>query len=204
VLTGPREDLSWEKPDTTPMDFFDLKGILEAMLSGLHTDAQFVTSDHPALHPRRAADLKIGDKVIGSLGELHPLLLEKFDLPAQAVLIAEFDLDALFAYFSSMYKTQSLSKYPAVVQDLALVVDENIPAERVQALIENTGGSLVQRAVCFDLYHGDQIPRGKKSLAYQITFQANDKTLSDADATKVRERIIARIRNEIGAEVRGT
>lgn len=203
ILTGAREDLHWDKADTTPMDFYDLKGVIEAILGGLHLDGKFIASDHPALHPRRAAELKLGDAVVGVLGELHPLLLEKFDLPAQAVLIAELDLDALLANVSALYKTQALSKYPAVVQDVALIVDENIAAERVHALIQDTGGALLQRAVLFDVYRGDQIPRGKKSLAYQLTFQANDRTLSEADATKARERIVARLRNEIGAEVRG-
>lgn len=203
ILTGPREDLHWDKADLTPMDFYDLKGIVEAVLGGLHLDAAFTPSDHPALHPRRAASLVHDGHELGVLGELHPLLLEKFDLPAQAILVAELDVDALLAPVSTLYKVSGLSKYPAVVQDVAIVVDESIAAERVRTLIENTAGTLVQRAVLFDVYHGDQIPRGKKSLAYQITFQAGDRTLSDADATKVRERIVARLRNEIGAELRG-
>jgi len=203
ILTGAREDLHWDKADTTPMDFYDLKGVIEAILGGLHLDAKFIASDHPALHPRRAAELKLGDAVIGALGELHPLLLEKFDLPAQPVLIAEIDLDALLANVSTLYKTTALSKYPAVAQDVALIIDENITAERVHTLIRDTGGALLQRAVLFDVYRGDQIPRGKKSLAYQLTFQASDRTLSEADATKARERIVARLRNEVGAEVRG-
>jgi phenylalanyl-tRNA synthetase beta chain len=124
-------------------------------------------------------------------------------LPAQAVLVAEFDLDALLARVPLTYKTRALSRYPGIAQDLALIVDEDVPADRVHALIVQTGGALLQRAVLFDVYRGDQIPRGKKSLAYALTFQAMDRTLSDADASKVREKIVARLKREIGAEVRG-
>jgi phenylalanyl-tRNA synthetase beta chain len=204
ALTGPRQDASWHHADMTPMDFFDLKGIVEALLGGLHlSGAAFVPSDHPLYHPGRAAALRIDEQEIGVLGELHPLLREKFDLPAQAVLIGEFDLDALLARVNRSYAVASPSRYPAVAQDLALIVDEHVPADRVHALIVQTGGNLLARAVLFDVYRGDQIPRGKKSLAYALSFQAPDRTLSDADATKVREKIAARLKREIGAEVRG-
>ena len=206
ALTGPRHDVSWhaEQGDTTPMHFFDLKGVVESLLGGLHLrSAEYVASDHPLYHPGRAAALKIEGQEIGVFGELHPLLGEKFDLPVQPVLIGEFDLDALLAHVDMSYTVASPSRYPAVAQDLALIVDENIPADRVHALIVQTGGNLLARAVLFDVYHGDQIPRGKKSLAYSLSFQSPDRTLSDAEATKVREKIAARLKREIGAEVRG-
>lgn len=204
ILTGPREELHWEKADTAPMDFFDLKGIVQTLLDGLHiAGAKFSPSDHPALHPRRAAALQVDAREIGALGELHPLLLEKFNLPAQSVLLAEFDLDAMLERVSTLYAVHSLSRYPGVVQDLALVVDEEITGERVRSLIRETGGALLQRVVLFDIYRGEQVPPGKKSLAYQLTFQASDRTLSDSDATQAREKIVARLQKEIGAQVRG-
>jgi phenylalanyl-tRNA synthetase beta chain len=204
VITGAREEVAWQGADTAPMDFYDLKGVVEALFAGLHlTNASFVPSSNPMFHPGRGAEVKLGDWVIGQFGELHPVIREKFDLPAQAVLLAEFDLDALLARVPLTYKTRALSRYPGVAQDLALIVDEDVPADRVHALIVQTGGALLQRAVLFDVYRGDQIPRGKKSLAYALTFQAMDRTLSDADASKVREKIIARLKREIGAEVRG-
>jgi phenylalanyl-tRNA synthetase beta chain len=204
LLTGSRDEIHWEKADTALMDFFDLKGSTQALLDDLHvSEAKFVVSDHPSLHPRRAASLQIDGQEIGFLGEIHPLLLERFDLPSQAVLVSELDLDALLAHASAMYAVRAPTRYPGVVQDLALVVDESIAAERIHALIQETGGALLQRAVLFDIYRGEQIARGKKSLAYQLTFQAVDRTLSDADASKVREKIVARLQKEVGAEVRG-
>ncbi len=203
VLTGPREHVSWHGSDTAPMGFFDLKGIVEALLEGLHLSATFAPADDPLFHPGRAAALKFDAQAIGVFGELHPVVREKFDLPAQAVLVGEFDLDALLARVLPGHKVNALSRYPGVAQDLALVVDENVPADRVQALIAQTGGALLQRVVLFDVYRGDQIPPGKKSLAYSLTFQASDRTLSDADASKTREKIVARLKREIGAAVRG-
>ncbi|MBM3130189.1 MAG: phenylalanine--tRNA ligase subunit beta [Chloroflexi bacterium] len=206
VLTGARDEIAWQGADTSPVDFYDLKGIVETLLAGLHlTNASFVASDNALFHPGRGAQVRLGDWVIGELGELHPVIrdAERFDLPAQAVLVGEFDLDALFARVTMAYKTSALSRFPGVAQDLALIVDENVPAERVHTLIAQTGGALLQRATLFDVYRGDQIAQGKKSLAYALTFQAPDRTLSDADASKVREKIVARLKREIGAEVRG-
>ncbi|MCX7839404.1 MAG: phenylalanine--tRNA ligase subunit beta, partial [Anaerolineae bacterium] len=116
VMTGARDEVTWQGADTTPMDFSDLKGVVEALLDGLHaTHASFVPSSNPMFHPGRAAQLKLGDSVIGELGELHPLVREKFDLPAQTVLVAEFDVDALLMRVPKTYKTASLSRFPAVV-----------------------------------------------------------------------------------------
>lgn len=204
ALTGPREEMAWEKTDTVPMDFYDFKGILESLLGGLHLSAAaFAASNHSSFHPGRAAALTFDTQEIGVFGELHPLLRDKFDLPAQPVLIGEFDLDALLARVAPAQAIRALSRYPAVVQDLAFVVDETMPAERVHAMIVQTGGELMERAVLFDVYRGEPIPRGKKSLAYKLTFQAMDRTLSDADATKLREKIVARLKHELGAELRG-
>jgi phenylalanyl-tRNA synthetase beta chain len=204
ALTGSREEASWLQSDTAPMNFYDFKGIVETLLGGLHVSgASFAASNHPLYHPGRAAALKIGEQEIGAFGELHPLLRERFDLPAQAVLVGEFDLDALLAHVPSGYSVAALARYPAVAQDLALIVDENVPADRVHTIIAQSGGALLQRATLFDVYRGDQIPRGKKSLAYSLLFQAKDRTLSDADATKAREKIVARLQKEIGAQVRG-
>jgi phenylalanyl-tRNA synthetase beta chain len=204
ALTGLCEEMAWVKTDTTPMDFYDLKGVVEALLAGLHLNGTtFAASDHPLFHPGRAAALKFDAQEIGVFGELHPLVRERFDLPAQPVIVGEFDLDALLARVTPAYQVTALSRYPAVAQDLALIVDEALPADRVHALIVQTGGALLQRAVLFDVYRGEPIARGKKSLAYALTFQAADRTLSDADASKVREKIVARLRREVSAEVRG-
>ncbi len=203
VMTGARDEIHWQGANTTPMDFYDLKGVVESLLGGLHLTASFGVSSNPLFHPGRAATLKIGDAVIGEFGELHPVVREKFDLPAQAALVGEFDLDTLFAQITLDYKVASLARYPAVSQDLAVIVTEDVAAERVQTLIAQTGGALLKRATLFDVYRGDQVGAGKKSLAYALTFQSDERTLADTDASKVREKIIARLKRELNADVRG-
>ena len=190
--------------DTAPMDFFDYKGVVQVLLEGLHiSNASYAPSDHSLFHPGRAASLLVDGQAIGSFGELHPALRERFDLPGQPVLVGEFDLETLLGFVSPAFSIHPLSRYPAVVQDLAVVVDENVPAERVHELIRQTGGTLLQRAALFDVYRGEPIPAGRKSLAYTLTFQAMDRTLSDSDASKIREKIVSRLRHVLGAELRG-
>ena len=142
---------------------------------------------------------------MGVIGELHPLVREAFDLPAQPVCALEFDLEALLAQAIAVGKVRTLQpipRFPAVSQDLAVVVDEDLPAQQVQAAIVEAGGRLLRRAELFDLYRGEQIPHGKKSLAYSLAYQAEDRTLTDDEVAKVQERIVRRLAQELGAELR--
>jgi len=127
---------------------------------------------------------------------------EAFDLPAQAVGALEFDLEALLAQVSAMRTMQSIPRFPSVSQDLAVIVGEDLPAQKVQEAIVETGGRLLRQVELFDLYRGEQIPPGKKSLAYSLTYQAEDRTLTDAEVAKVQERIVRRLAQELGAERR--
>ena len=226
LLTGPRALLTWQmtqhnaasnssepksdrvmmrQGDTSAMDFFDLKGIVEELGAGLHvSDLNFVPIAHPMFHPGRAALLQIGTDAVGVFGELHPLVREKWELPAQAVLVGEFDLEKILAHTDSRFIVTPISRYPAVVQDIALVVDETVQAARAEALIRQTGGALLRDAKLFDVYRGAPLPQGKKSLAYTLTFQALDHVLSDTDAGKLRDKIVNRLTRELGAELRSS
>jgi len=203
VLTGLRHESTWQSAAVELMDFYDLKGIVQELGAGLHVrDLDFVATAHPALHPGRAAELRIGAAAVGVLGELHPLTREKWALPAQAVLVAEFDLEKILAHAETRFIVRTISRYPAIVQDIALLVDENVQAARVEGLIRQTGGALLTDAHLFDVYRGEPLPPGKKSLAYTLTFQALDQVLSDADAAKARAKIVARLARQVGAELR--
>jgi len=234
VMTGPREARSWlEGQDSTPMGFYDLKGVVETLLAGLGLEGTFepgetsVSAGHPpvephaAFHPGRCAQVTVGDSVVGVAqptvvgvvqptvvgvaGELHPAVQEAFDLSEQPVCALEFDLEALLAQARAVGAVrimQSIPRFPAVSQDLAVVVDENLPAQQVQEAIVGAGGRLLRRAEIFDLYRGEQIPPGKKSLAYSLTYQAEDRTLTDDEVAKVQERIVRRLAEEFGAELR--
>jgi phenylalanyl-tRNA synthetase beta chain len=206
VMTGSREEQTWLAADTTPVDFFDLKGVVESMLAGLHvSEAIFSPTRQQAYYPGRVAELAIGGQVIGVLGQLHPRVVQAYDFKADEswpVLAADFDLDSLLAQVSDGHVVKSVSRFPPVQQDIAVIVDEAIPAEQVQALITQTGQPLLTEARLFDLFRGEQIGRGKKSLAYSLTFQAEDRTLTDKDAAKQQQKIVQRLERELGAKLR--
>ncbi len=202
-MTGPREEPFWQNADSAPVDFYDLKGVLEEFVEGLHLrDVSYGPSDHPLFRPGRAAVMHIGTYQVGVFGELHPFVRERFGLPEQPVLVGEFDLEAILSQTETSYLVKLPSRYPAVVQDIALIVDEAVPAARVEGLIRQTGGALLTRAWLFDVYRGEPLPSGKKSLAYRLTFQSSERGLTDADAAKVREKIVQRLKRELSAELR--
>jgi len=203
VMTGPREARSWlAGQGCTPLGFYDLKGVVETLLAGLRLEGVFEPGQHPAFHPGRCAQVSVGDGVLGVMGELHPLVLDAFDLPPQPVCALEFDLEALLAQVGVARTIQPISRFPAVVQDVALVVDEGLSAEEVRQAILAFGGRLLRDARLFDLYQGEQIPPAKKSLAYSLTYQAEDRTLTDAEVAQVQERIVQHLAEELGAELR--
>jgi phenylalanyl-tRNA synthetase beta chain len=208
VMTGPREPLSWKGGDRAPIDFYDLKGVIETLLNGLHVEGKdFEATEHPTYYPGRTARLKVNGTLIGVLGELHPLVRESFDLPDQAVLAAEFDLEALTKQVPMSVQVTDVPRFPTVTEDLALIVDEKISAAKVlETIWQGAGGkgqdSLLKNAELFDVFKGDRIGAGKKSLAYRLTYQA-DRTLTDPEVVKVREAIIKRLKEEVDAALRG-
>ena len=185
------------------LDFFDLKGVVETLLERLYvTGAAYRAVEHPTFQPGRTACLLVGDAEIGVLGELQPAVREAFGLPDLRVAAAELDLEALLDQAPATLLVEPISAYPAVLQDLAVVVDDEVPAAEVQDHIAKTGGFLLKDVRLFDVYRGDPVPAGKKSLAFALTFQAPDKTLRDAVVAKQVKRIAGRLRKELGAELR--
>jgi len=205
AMTGLREATAWDVKDSPKLDFYDLKGRIELLLSGLrYTDIVYTAIDSVKyLHPGKAAEISIGNQVVGVFGELHPLVKEKFELGDSPVLVAEFNLDLLRA-IAPAYGITPVSEFPPVYEDIAVILDESVPAERVEGLIRQTGafGKIVTSVRLFDVYRGEQIGPGKKSLAYNLTYQAPDKTLTDAEAAAIRNRIVKRLEQEVGAKLR--
>lgn len=203
AMTGLREATAWDVKDSPKLDFFDLKGRIELMLSGLRlTNISYTaTSSYSHLHPGKAAEVKVGDKVIGAFGEMHPLVKEQYELGDSPVLVAEFDLDIMRA-IAPTYGIKTIPETPPIYEDIALIVDEAVPAEKIEALIRQTGGRSVTDVRLFDLYRDEKIGEGKKSLAYALTYQAEDKTMTDADAAAIRNKIVKRLEKEVGAKLR--
>lgn len=204
VLSGPRGEEHWDSTAVPPaMDFFDLKGIIEGLLGALHVaDVVYRPSTVPHLHPGQAAEVLAGTVVLGTFGRLHPKLLGPFDLGRRVVLVGEFDVDALLRAIPARYLQQPVSAYPPVLQDMALVVDAATPAAKVADEIRKGGGELLRHARLFDVYTGANLPSGKKSLAYALTYQAEDRVLSDKEVAKLHARIVSRLEKVLGASLR--
>jgi phenylalanyl-tRNA synthetase beta chain len=184
-------------------DFFDLKGVVETLLQRLHvTGADYQAAEHASFQPGRTAVLVVGDVQIGILGELHPVVRESFGLPDMRVAVADLDLGALLAQVPTTWLLEPISAYPAVLQDLAVVVDEHVPAAEVHRAIVGAGGFLLKEVRLFDVYRGHPVPPGKKSLAFALAFQAPDKTLRDATVAKQVQRIAGQLNRDLGAELR--
>jgi phenylalanyl-tRNA synthetase beta chain len=203
ALHGDRHPTAWDIPAGQPMDFFDLKGVLEALLDGLHiSGAVFEPAADPVYHPGKCAQVRVGETVLGSFGELHPLLKRRYDFAAAPVLAADLDLTALIDQMPENYPIQGVPVFPPVLEDIALIVDEDLPAVQVEAAIRQAGGTMLAGVRLFDIFRGDQIGAGKKSLAYSLTSLAPDRTLTDTEATQIRNRIIKRVEQALGAKLR--
>ena len=204
ALSGPRGARSWVTGQRTAFGFYDLKGIVEALGAHLGVDElRFEPAVHPTFHPGRVASLWVGGEEIGVLGEVHPLVRAGFDLPDQCVCLLELDLEKLLAAARPRQRFTPISRMPALNLDLALVVDEEVPSDTVQDAIREVGGALLVEVVLFDVYRGEQLAPGKKSLAYSLTFQAPDKTLTSEQATRQRDRIVEHLATQYGARIRG-
>lgn len=202
-MTGSWNAANWDRLQSPAMDFFDLKGVVEALLDGVHlADWKMKPAEHPSFHPGKCAEVWLGDEVLGVLGELHPGVKKNYAFGQDPVLVAEFDGDALVRLSSSVFTNRAISSFPAMVEDIALRVDENVPADELEALIWQAGGKLLVDVKLFDVFRGAKLGEGKKSLAYQLTYQAFDRTLTDKDALNIRNRIVKQSKNVFGAELR--
>jgi phenylalanyl-tRNA synthetase beta chain len=202
VMIGLRNPTAWDVKESPLMDFFDLKGRIEFLLSGLrYSNASYSAIDSVNyLHPGKAVEVKVNGQTVGVFGELHPLTKEKYEFGDAPVIVAEFDLDAL-RKAAPTYEVTPVADVPPVLEDIAVIVDEAVPAERVASLIKQTGGKTVTQVRLFDVYRGEQIGAGKKSLAYSLTYQS-DKTMTDAEAAAIRNKIVKRLEYEVGAKLR--
>jgi phenylalanyl-tRNA synthetase beta chain len=206
AMTGVRAPAHWrDAQEPAMMDFFDLKGVLQMLFNALGLDVTYEPVQHPTYRPGYAARLKLGDQVVGTMGALHPRVVEQYHVRAnreQPVLSADIDLETLLANVPATRVFAALSPYPAVREDLALVVDSHLAEAEVAAALRQAGGFLLKDVVLFDVYEGKQIPAGKRSLAYHLTFQAPDRTLTDKDVSKQRSRILQQLERNLGAQLR--
>jgi phenylalanyl-tRNA synthetase beta chain len=171
--------------------FARAKGAAEALLRALHAPATWERTDHPLLHPGKAARTETG-----VVGELHPSVLEG------SWSGFELDLAALAAASVEAIRYEDVLTFPAVKQDLAFVVDETVKSADLEAAAREAAGAELRTIRVFDVYRGDQIAAGKKSLAFRVEFQSPERTLADEDAAAVRDRIVQALAQRFGAELR--
>ena len=201
VLAGERRRKSWDSSPRT-WDFFSAKGIVEALFTGLRLPtAAFAPTRTMPFHPTRGARVSLAGAELGSLGELHPDVCARFDLP-EGACVFELALDPLYAALPPRPKVEELPRFPPVYIDVAVVVDEGLAASEVEDAIRRAGAPEVAATRLFDLYVGDQIPSGRKSLAYALEVRAPDRTLTDEEAIRVRDRIAAELEARFGARLR--
>jgi len=203
ALTGKRDLPAWQGEDPGVMDFYDLKGILEELFSALHLEGiRYEPSEHPSFHPGKCARILLDDQYLGTLGVLHPLVREHYELPETPLIAAECKLQPILDAIQDRYTVEPVPSFPPALEDLAIIVDDAIPAAKVEEVLRNAGGSTLREVRLFDVYRGEQIGTGLKSLAYNLTYQAADHTLTEAEVQTIRQRIIRRLEQELGARLR--
>jgi phenylalanyl-tRNA synthetase beta chain len=183
--------------DSRRLDFFDVKGDLEALLAP--AQLRFEKLLHPALHPGRAARVLLDSREIGCLGELHPEWVQKYALP-QAPVVFELDFDAVKAVQVPVYA--EVSKFPPVIRDLAVVVDQNVALQTLFDGLKGQVSSLIQDIQLFDVYVGKGVPENKKSLAFRIVMQDTQRTLQDSEVDAAMQQLVSCFEQAFGAQLR--
>jgi len=202
-LSGLRHPGAWDQKGGELLDFFDLKGIVEALLHALHIrEFCFESTQHPSFHPGKCARLTAQGEEVGVMGELHPKVKENYDFMEAPVLAAELDADALYRLGQMRFESKPVPAYPPVIEDLAVIVSEGTPSIEVVETIHKAGGFLLQCVELFDIFRGEQAGIGNKSLAYRLTWQAPDRTLNDSEVGKLRQRVIQTLEKKLKAKVR--
>lgn len=203
VLAGSRSDKSWAEAQI-PVDFYDLKGIVENLCERVHVSAIFSRTDrYPFLHPGEAAEIMVHARSIGCLGRIHPKVAEQFDLSDERIYFCELYVCSLVAGASFKKTFQPLPKFPAVFRDLAIVVPANtILATDIEQLIQEKGAPLLTRVMLFDRYVGPQIAEGHVGFTYSLEYRSLERTLTDAEVAEVHHCIIDALRSYFGIQIR--
>ena len=202
ALCGPVAAESWTgAPRAT--DFYTVKGFVERLLGSLAVaGATFERSAEPFLHPGKSADLLLGDERVGYLGLLRSDVGQRFGIEARAVYVAELAVAPLAARGLGTALFEDLVTLPPANQDLAVVVPADVPAAQVLEVVRRAGGRLLREASVFDVYEGDQVPPGKRSLAVRLVLRSAERTLTDKDISGVRRKVLAALERELEATLR--
>ena len=202
AITGRRNAQGWNQANDM-VDFYDAKGIIEELLANLRVTRYTIEAGtHYAMHPGKTALFKKGRDVIATVGEVHPAVLSAYGI-TKPVYIFELDATTVMKYMAKDLKYKALPKYPATSRDLAMLVDVDVNAADIEKAMTKAAGQNLTQITLFDVYTGKQVEEGKKSLAFSLTFQSNDKTLTDAEIDPSIEKIVAKLQKDFNANLRG-
>jgi len=204
-------DIGETLPDERPIltlgaygkcDFFTIKGVCETLLREFRVENVRFTAerDNPSYHPGRTATIYSGDKPLGVVGQIHPVVAKNYAL--NEVYAAEIDFLLMLDCAAGEKTYTPLPRFPAITRDIAIVCDLALPAAELSDCIYRSGGELLREAKLFDVYSGNQVPDGRKSVAFSLTLRSDDQTLTDAQADEVMKRILETLEQELGAVIR--
>jgi phenylalanyl-tRNA synthetase beta chain len=202
AMLGPLSDRDWSASQRE-LDFYDLKGVVDALAATFRAPVSYRPAQHANLHPGRTAEVWAGSSRLGVLGQLHPAVADRFDLQAAPVLVAELDFERLLQARQPLLKIETPSRFPPADRDIAVVLDEATPHADVESAIREAAGGLLESVRLFDVYRGGSIPAGRKSLAFALRYRAADRTLGDDEVSRVHARVEEELRTRFRAEIRG-
>ncbi|HXG51107.1 MAG TPA: phenylalanine--tRNA ligase subunit beta [candidate division Zixibacteria bacterium] len=202
LLYGPRERAGLRIGEEVPLGFLDCKGLVEEVLDllRLRERVSWAPCRVASLHPGRTAELALEEVRLGIVGQSHPEICDELDVPP--FLAFELDFEGLVQYAPRQIKARSLPRFPAVERDFALLLDQSFPSERIARWIKDLGEPLIEHVEVFDEYRGPNIPQGKKSLAYKVSYRAADRTLTDAEVNELHRELVHRIGEVFDAQQR--
>jgi phenylalanyl-tRNA synthetase beta chain len=185
------------------VDFYYLKGIVEQLFAQMNiTNADYSPEkNHPSYHPGRCARVSLGNTDIGYIGEIHPEVASNFECPKRTY-IAVLDISHMIENSNMVKEYSGLPKYPAIGRDIALIVDEGVLVKDIEAVIKQRGGKILEQIKLFDVYKGEQVPEGMKSVAYTLTFRSMDRTLVDEEVNKTMSKILHGLKTNLNATLR--
>ncbi|GLH64694.1 phenylalanine--tRNA ligase subunit beta [Parageobacillus sp. G301] len=202
VLTGVWHAHLWQG-EKKAVDFYVVKGILDGLfeLLGLTNRIEYKQAKREHMHPGRTADILLDGKTIGFVGQLHPVVQKEYDL--KETYVFELALTDLLNVEVEDIRYSPIPRFPSITRDIALVVDENVVAGELQKAIIEAGGELLKEVSIFDVYQGDRLPDGKKSIAFSLRYYDPERTLTDEEVTAVHEKVIQAVEQRFGATLRG-
>ncbi|HAZ31810.1 MAG TPA: phenylalanine--tRNA ligase subunit beta, partial [Dehalococcoidia bacterium] len=200
IIGGARYGRSW-LADEGSFDFYYAKGVLETLFHHLGIGADFEAAEDRLLFPGRAASILVNGNSIGITGELHPDVAAGFDISLSPVCLFEIEVEKLLPFVQRAHIFRCIPRFPTTDRDIALLVNADLPAKRIEDIIR--GFPQVREVRVFDLYQGEQVPDGKKSLAFSLRYQSLDRTLTDEEVDEIQQNILTRLQKELGVVLRG-